>query len=838
MQPAEAEDPLWAEAKRLFAAALELTSDRRAEYLEAECRDKPALRGEVESLLDNHARADNFFELIPLHAQKDPLIGRRFGAWRLLREIGRGGMGVVYLAERADDQFRRRVAVKAVRPGFLDEQTLRRFENERRMLAVLDHPNIIRLLDSGITNDGIPFLVTDYVEGQAIDQFCDARGLSVKERLRLFREVLSAVHYAHQNLVVHRDLKPSNILVTPDGVPKLLDFGIARILRPEYLGGPMALTRTAMQPLTPEFASPEQVRGQPVTTASDIYSLGVILYRLLTGHHPFEGKLGSVLELERAVCETEPAPPSTLARGATGREAAAARLLRGDPDNIVLKAMRLEPQLRYPSAQHFSEDIRLYLDGYPITARRLSLWYRASRFAGRHQVSCAAAAVFTIAIAVSAAAAIREQRLAARRFTELRSFANFVIRDFDSTLRQGVTPARRKLNEEALRYLDGLAKEAGGDPVVRLDLAEGYTRAGDVLGNPNGSSLGDMQAAENSYAKAIAIAGELSRSGARDAASELALARAQIGMADVLWPRGKMDGAIELYQAAIRETDGVLKATRDKDAVRVGFRAWDHLMAANENRNDIAAAIASAQQCLRYAEEIGARDLQAYVHEREGRFLVLDGKAADGEHEIERAVATYEALDYMTGATPKRKTLAEAYKSLGDAERAGGKLDAAEQSYRRSVADAERLSSEDSRSAPLQLDVGQANTALIDLLLAAGKKPEAHSQTVHALGQLRPIAEAPAATTWQMYYYGWLLVTTPFPDLSDSAAVMKLTARMMQKDPGDAEVLDLAARASARAGDIEGALMFEQKALAANPLPEVRARIEDEIKAVRKPSEK
>jgi eukaryotic-like serine/threonine-protein kinase len=832
MQPAEAEDPTWSEAKRLFAAALELTSDRRAEYLEAECQGKPALRAEVESLLENHARADNFFELIPFHAKKDPLIGRRFGAWRLLREIGRGGMGVVYLAERADDQFRRRVAVKAVRPGFLDEQTVRRFENERRMLAVLDHPNIIRLLDSGITDDGIPFLVTDYVEGQTIDQFCDARGLSAKERLRLFREVLSAVHYAHQNLVVHRDLKPSNILVTPDGVPKLLDFGIARMLRPEYLGGPMALTRTAMQPLTPEFASPEQVRGQPVTTASDIYSLGVILYRLLAGHHPFEGKLGSVLELERAVCETEPEPPSTRARGATGREAAAARLLRGDPDNIVLKAMRLEPQLRYASAQHFSEDIRLYLDGYPISARRLSLWYRASRFAGRHRISCAAGAIFTIAIAVSAAAAIREQRLAARRFAELRSFANFVIRDFDSTLRQGVTPARRKLNEEALRYLDRLAKEAGGDPTVRLDLAEGYTRAGDVLGNPNGSSLGDMQSAENSYAKAIAIAGESSRSGTRDAASELALAKAQIGMADVLWPRGKIDRAIELYQAAIRETDDVLKSTRDKDAVRVDFRAWDHLMAAQENRNDIAAAIASAQQCLRYAEEMGARDLQAYVHEREGRFLVLDGKAGEGEREIERAIETYQALDYSTGAIPKRKTLAEAYKSLGDAQRAGGELGAAERSYRRSIADAERLSSEDSRNAPVQLDVGQANTALIDLLLTEGMKAEAHTQTAHAIGLLRPIAEASAATTWQMYYYAWLLVTTPFQDLGDAAAATNMTARMMQKDPGDAEVLDLAARAAARTGDTRSALEFEQRALAGNPLPEVRARIEDEIKAV------
>jgi serine/threonine protein kinase len=829
VQPAEAPDPPWTEAKRLFAVALELPPAQRQEYLERECAADSALRLEIESLLENHDCAGSFFDRAPAPSLRpDPLIGRRFGAWRLLRVIGRGGMGIVYLAERADDQFRRRVALKAVKPEFLDEHAMRRFENERRTLAVLDHPNIIRLLDSGISDDGIPFLVTDYVEGQSIDQFCEAAGHGVKERMRLFRAVLSAVHYAHQNLVVHRDLKPSNIMVTTDGTPKLLDFGIAKLLRPEYLGGPMALTRTAMQPLTPEFASPEQVRGQPITTASDIYSLGVILYRLLAGHHPFERKMESMLELEHAICETEPEPPSALAGNGTNREATATGLLRGDPDIIVLKALRKEPRLRYASAEHFSEDIRRYLDGYPIAARRPSPWYRASKFAGRHAVACAFSVIVTIAIAGSAAAAIREKILAERRFNEQRSFANFVIRDFDSKLREGVTPARRALNKKALSYLDGLAKEAGRDPALRLDLVEGYMREGDVLGNFNGSNLGDMQAAEDSYAKAIAIAGEPPHS----AASEVALAKAQIAMADVLWPRGEMDRAVGLYRVAIQETDEVLKKSRDKEALKISFKASDHLMNANENRGDIGAALESARQCLRYAEELSNRDSQAYVHEREGRFLVLDGKAGEGEREVQRAVKTYEALDYATGKLGKRLTLSQAYKSLGDTQKANGNLNGAELSYRRSVSDVELLASEDPKSASLQVEMGRANTALIDLLLAAGKNADARSQTRHAIGLLRPIAEGLSASNWQMYYCVWLLVTTPFADLSDGADAMKLAQRMMKKDPRDPEVLDVMARACARTGDTRSAAAFERKALAANPLPEVRARIEGEIAAL------
>jgi tetratricopeptide (TPR) repeat protein len=832
MRPADQRDAAWEEAKRVFMEAMEQPAAERGAYLDRACAQDAMLRGEVESLIENHDDADSFFEQPPVvqAVRTDPLIGQRVGAHRVLRTIGRGGMGIVYLAERADGEFRRRVALKALNPDFLDEHTLRRFENERRTLAVLDHPNIIKLLDGGTTDDGVPFLVTDYVEGQPIDEYCATRQLPMRDRLRLFREVLGAVHYAHQNLIVHRDLKPSNIFVTPEGVPKLLDFGIAKLMRPEYLGGPMGLTRTAMQPLTPEFASPEQVQGQPITTASDIYSLGVILYRLLTGRHPFERKTSSLLELEHAICETEPERPSVFAMSGSKAEAATAKLLRGDLDNIVLMAMRKEPQRRYASAEHFSE-VRRHLEGWPVLARRSSGWYRASKFVGRHRAGCAAGVVLTAGLLASATAAFQQQRLATRRFNQLRSFANFVIRDSDNVLREGGTRARKRLNAEALHYLDAMSREA--DSVLWLDLAEGYTRAGDVQGNPHNSNLGDRKAAEESYVRALGFAQKLAQSGARDAVSRLALSKAQIGLADVLWARGEGTRAFGLYHAATGENDAVLASDRaNKEAGRSNYLAWDHMMMANEERGDIPAALDCAGQCLKYVEAMGKAD-QAYIHERHGRLLVLEGNAGEGEGEIRGAIATYEALGHAAGTAPQRRNLAKAYKSLGDGQRIEGELAEAERSYRRSLTDSLKLMREDPRSAVHQLDVGQAYAPLIEVLLERGDKAGAHRETAAAMGELRPIAENARASMWELkYYYAWLLVTTPFADLRDDGAAAKLAQKMAQAAPRDPEVLDVQARVAARAGDIESALAMERSALAAKPNGEVRARIENEISAL------
>ncbi len=370
----------WKKVKGLFDQAMDRDAHERQPFLDEACAGDLELREEVDSLLAAQEDAGSRYDApIVSGTSKDPMIGRHIGSYRILRRLGAGGMGAVYLASRDDAQFRRLAAVKLIRPDVLDESSRRRFENERNTLAALEHPNIVKLLDGGTTEDGWPYLVMDYIEGQPIDQFAGSRSLTIAERLDLFRTLCGAAHYAHQNLVVHRDLKPANILVTPQGVPKLLDFGIAKLLRPAYAAATVGFTRTNAQPMTPEYASPEQILGQPITTASDVYSLGVILYVLLTGVHPYKGTSQSLHELERSICEADPVKPSQAAPPALARE------LRGDLETIVLKAMCKEPQRRYASADQLAEDVRRYLAKEPLSARPDTLLYRTQKFVGRHK---------------------------------------------------------------------------------------------------------------------------------------------------------------------------------------------------------------------------------------------------------------------------------------------------------------------------------------------------------------------------------------------------------------------------------------------------------------------
>ncbi len=409
----------WDQVKELFALALERDPEERSSFLREACAGDDALRAEVESLLSSYDSAPAFLEdpaaADLLSAQSRGVTGKRMGAYRILREIGQGGMAVVYLGERDDQNYRKQVAIKMVRPGIDTEQVLQRFRNERQTLAALDHSNIVKLLDGGSGEDGAPFLVMEYVEGLPIDQYCDLHQLPIDDRLRHFREVCSAVQYAHEKLVIHRDLKPGNILIAKGGVPRLLDFGIAKLLDPGFVQTAL-VTRTDFRPMTPEYASPEQIRGQAVTTATDVYSLGVLLFELLTGHRPYRSTGQSLLEMERLVCETDPEKPSTAikrieektsrdgeARTAITPESVSKqrglhpaelqRRLRGDLDTIVMKALRKEPARRYSSAEGFSQDIERYLTGMPVRARKPTIAYRSGRFLQRHKESLGAALV-------------------------------------------------------------------------------------------------------------------------------------------------------------------------------------------------------------------------------------------------------------------------------------------------------------------------------------------------------------------------------------------------------------------------------------------------------------
>jgi serine/threonine-protein kinase len=359
---------------------------------------------------------------------------RRIGPYRLLRELGHGGMGTVFLAARADEQFHKKVALKVIRGGADSEEVVRHFKRERQILAGLDHPNIARLLDGGTTDDGLPYLVMEYIEGEPLVDYCDSRRLNVTERLRLFQSICAAVQFAHRNLVVHRDIKPNNILVDTEGSPRLLDFGIAKLLNRDLAGEAATATSFGM---TPEYASPEQIRGGHITTATDVYSLGVVLYELLTGRHPYRLATRQPLEVLKAISEQEPEKPSDAARRtedartpgggggksaeamASMREGTAERLrrrLRGDLDNILMTALRKEPQRRYASVEAFSEDVRRYLEGLPVKARQPTAAYRAAKFVRRHRAGVLAAiALVAMVIGFAVSMAVQSERVARER---------------------------------------------------------------------------------------------------------------------------------------------------------------------------------------------------------------------------------------------------------------------------------------------------------------------------------------------------------------------------------------------------------------------------------------
>ena len=408
----------WQKVEELFHLGLEREASQRAAFLDEACAGDPDLRGKVELLLAYDEQESDFLETPASEVRGDwldedqpgPMTGRRIGPYQVTREIGHGGMGAVYLAVRADDQYQKQVAIKLIKRGMDTETILRRFRTERQILANLDHPNIAKLLDGGTTEEGLSYFIMDYVDGLPIDLYCDTQKLTTVERLRLFRTVCSAVAYAHQNRVVHRDLKPGNILVTAQGVVKLLDFGVAKLLNPEAASKTTGSTAAALRPMTPEYASPEQVRGSVITPASDIYSLGVLLYELLTGHRPYRVQSRTPQEIERVICEEEPEKPSTVigrveeapdrdrpltpasvSETREGQPEKLRRRLAGDLDTIVLMALRKEPERRYGSVEQFSEDIRRHLEGLPVIARKDAFWYRSAKFIKRNKAAVLAA---------------------------------------------------------------------------------------------------------------------------------------------------------------------------------------------------------------------------------------------------------------------------------------------------------------------------------------------------------------------------------------------------------------------------------------------------------------
>ncbi len=527
-------DPRWPRFKELFSEAIDLPAASREAWIEHACAGDAALRRDLEALVSAHDRAGTFLHVpvlaipqaarVVVEATESALGGTsppaRFGAYRVVRELGRGGMGVVYLGARDDDRFDQLVAIKVVSGDFFNPAASQRFHDERRILASLDHPHIARLLDAGTSDDGVPYVVMEYVEGEAIDEYCSARRLPIRERLVLFGLVCGAAQYSHQHLVVHRDLKVRNILVTADGVPKLLDFGIAKLLEPGGVGS--HVTRTGFRALTPESASPEQVRGEPVTVSTDVYSLGVLLYRLLTGRSPYRGAMNTELNIVRAICEEEPLRPSQAvalrdaepAPPPAGSSLPQVRELRGDLDLIVLKALHKDPARRYASVEQLAQDIQWYLDRRPILAAPDAWMYRARKFAVRHRAGLFAAVALALAVAGGVGSTIRQSRVAGReraraerQFNAVRTLASSVLGELNDAVAKlpGSTPARVLLTRRATEYLDALVPEAAGNAELQRELAGGYFRLAEVQGTHGMANVGDSKAALDSYRKAASL---------------------------------------------------------------------------------------------------------------------------------------------------------------------------------------------------------------------------------------------------------------------------------------------------------------------------------------------
>lgn len=587
----------------IVAHARGLSTRDRGEYVRRACGSDETLLSHVlqalgDALGEKAAQEQGFWDEVAVGESKhaaplESLEGQRLGRYRILRKLGAGGMGDVYLAERADDEYQQRVAIKIVRGGIFSPQIQSRLRMERQILATLQHPNIARLLDGGRAPDGTPYLVMEYIDGEPIDTYCDRRRLSIEARLQLIRTVCGAVHYAHQNLIVHRDLKPNNILITPDGVPKLLDFGIAKLLDSRHSAHTLAVTHFEYRVMTPAHASPEQVRGDVITTASDIYVLGVLLYELLCGRRPFHLVGTSLTDMERIICEQEAVPPSSMVARVTTeatdsitelaarRSTTPARLrkqLRGDLDNIVGMAMRKDPERRYASAEQLAADLEHHVTGQPVLATSDTWLYRTRKFVSRHALAVAAGVVAVITLAAfSAVTYIQAQRIAKERDvataerTRAEQISSFLVELFElsdpSRSRGNQVTAREMLDIGARRIRLGLNEQ----PETRAMLLETIGRVYGSMGLYESS----VELLEDALQSRIRIHGERH--------PEVALARATLGSA--FCDRGQLDACTEHLDAALAMQKELLGA--DALAVAPTLQAHGRLA---QLRGDLEAA--------------------------------------------------------------------------------------------------------------------------------------------------------------------------------------------------------------------------------------------------------
>jgi tetratricopeptide (TPR) repeat protein len=653
-------DDQWSQIEAHFDELRELSRANLAERLAAIA--DPAVRDEVASLL-RHAGEGATVEVAigAMAAQAHSYRLQRLGPYRLVRRLGHGGQGTVFEGARDDGSFEQRVAVKIVNWEIDSEPARERFRRERQILAALDHPFIARLLDGGQSDDGTPYLVMEFVDGLPLVQA--TTDWPIKRKLRLFLDVAEAVAFAHRNLIVHRDLKPANILVTQEGTPKLLDFGIAKLLEPGDPNDPNTQrTVTAVQALTPEYASPEQVRGEAITTASDVYSLGVVLYELLSGRRPYEVPTLSPADIHRAVCLTEAPRPN----------------LSEDLDNIILMALRKEPARRYLSVEQFAADIERSLENRPVLARKDTIRYRAAKYVRRHGWALGASAAVMAAILGGSAVAWQQARIAERRFAQVRELSNTFLFQVDDSIKElpGATPGRELIVKTGLKYLDSLAADAGRDLDLKLELAQAYEKVADVQGSPSMPNLGRTQAALESYAKARRLAEDVAARRPRSREAFRALASAALKAGDLQRVNGNKDASHASFEAA-RMAVAQERANGASDALSEFFAGGASLRIGDDlEHRDFAQALQAYRESLgfyRRANELEPsnryRNAVRILEGRLGRMLLTHGDPAAAKPHAEAALAIgRELAASQPGTQVYRRALASCLSDLGDVE--------------------------------------------------------------------------------------------------------------------------------------------------------------------------
>ncbi len=661
----------WQNVEALLAAALEFAPAARREFLAARCAGRPELRREVESLLGCEAAAEGFLatpalafaaDFFAAEDAADARAGQTVGRYRIIREIGRGGMGTVFLAERADGEFQQQVALKIVRRSFADAELARRFRRERQILASLSHDNIARLLDGGVSSDGEPFLAMEYIAGLRIDDYCAAQQLPLVGRLRLFLDVCRGVAYAHQHLIVHRDIKPSNIIVNDEGEPKLLDFGIAKLLDAEHAD---EHTQTHFRAFTPEYAAPEQVTGGHVTTASDVYSLGVLLNELLHGapaatnlppaHDGWRSESG-----RRKTAETN--LPTQQENGNSRARNRKQNIIDGELKNIIAMARREEPARRYASVAQFAEDIQRYLDGLPVRAQQDSFTYRAEKFVRRNKLGVAAAALVLLSLVAGLAVALWQANVARverdraeHRFNDVRQLSNALLADIAPKIERlpGSTEARQAVLTQSLKYLDSLAHESAGDLTLQSELASAYEKIGDLQGNPTNPNLIALTDALASYEKANAMRRGLLEKNSRDLEQRRLLANNYRALGDIRWQTNEPTESLKNSETALSLYAVLLTAQPASTDLRLALARTNldigKAFATNEKYPE---SISSIQRAVAFLKELQpqSRDetdvlmLLAEAHKWMGNSLSWDGKQQEAEAEMAQAVAMSEAL--------------------------------------------------------------------------------------------------------------------------------------------------------------------------------------------------